>query len=140
MTSSDPIARAIEFLLEHHYAVLSTLRPDGRPALSPVLAALDAEDRVIVSTRETAYKVRHLRRDPRVALCLLAEGFFGPWFQVEGRAEILELPEAMEPLVDYYRRISGEHDDWSAYREAMRAEQRVLVRFGITRAGPVLSG
>lgn len=108
--------------------------------MSPVLAALDDEDRVLVSTRTTAYKVGHLRRDPRVALCVLPEGFFGEWVQVEGTAEILELPEAMELLVDYYRRISGEHDDWSAYREAMRAEQRVVVRFAITRAGPTVSG
>jgi PPOX class probable F420-dependent enzyme len=108
--------------------------------MSPVLAAVDDEGRVLVSTRATAYKVAHLRRDPRVALCSLSDGFFGEWAQVEGTAEIVELPDAMELLVDYYRRVSGEHDDWTAYREAMRAEQRVVLRFVITRAGPTVSG
>lgn len=119
---------------------MSTLRADGRPALSPVLATVDDEQRVVISTRETAYKVRHLRRDPRIALCAFTDRFFGSWYQVEGAAEIVSLPEAMELLVDYYRRINGEHDDWSAYREAMRTEQRVLVRFEVTRAGPVVRG
>lgn len=136
----EPIARALDFLRRHPRAVMSTLRTDGRPALSPVLAAVDDEERVVISTREAAYKVRHLRRDPRVALCIVTERFFGSWYQVEGEAEIVSWPEAMEPLVDYYRRISGEHDDWSAYREAMRDEQRVLLRFTVTRAGPIVSG
>lgn len=136
MASSD----AVQFVREHHRGVLCTFREDGRPAMSPVLATVDDDDRVLVSTRATAYKVGHLRRDPRVAMCVLADGFFGEWFQVEGTAEIVELPEAMEVLVDYYRRISGEHDDWTAYREAMRVEQRVIVRFAVTRAGPTVSG
>ncbi len=140
MRSSDAVTRAVAFLREHHRGVLCTFRADGRPAMSPVLATVDDEDRVLVSTRATAYKVGHLRRDPRVALCLLYDGFFGDWFQVDGTAEIVELPDAMEVLVDYYRRISGEHDDWTAYREAMRAEQRVVVRFAVTRAGPTVSG
>ncbi|CAN5359074.1 PPOX class F420-dependent oxidoreductase [soil metagenome] len=138
--STDPIGAAVAFLAEHHRGVLSTFRADGRPALSPVLAALDDSSRVVVSTRETAYKVGHLRRDPRVALCVLSEEFFGDWVQVEGRAEIVELPEAMEPLVDYYRRTAGEQEDWAGYREAMREQRRVLVRFEITRAGPSVTG
>jgi PPOX class probable F420-dependent enzyme len=108
--------------------------------MSPVLAAVDDEGRVLVSTRTTAYKTKHVRRDPRVALCVLPDGFFGEWVQVEGTADIVELPAAMELLVDYYRRISGEHDDWAAYREAMRTEQRVVLRFAISRAGPTVSG
>ena len=128
------------FLRSQHHAVLATTRSDGRPQLSPVLAAVDDAGRVVVSTRETAVKARNVRRDPHVSLCVFPDGFYGDWLQVEGTAEVVELPAAMEPLVDYYRRISGEHPDWDDYRRAMTAERRVLLRFEIERAGPTTSG
>ena len=121
-------------------AVLATLRSDGTPQMSPVLVAVDDAGNVLVSTRETALKVRNLRRDPRAWLCVLPDGFFGRWVQVQGRAEIVPLPEAMDGLVDYYRRVSGEHDDWDEYRAAMESERRVLVRVALDRAGPDRSG
>ncbi len=124
----------------HHLAVLATFRRDGRPQLSPVTAGVDDEGRVEISTRETSMKVKNLRRDPRLSLCLLNRGFFGEWGQVEGTAEIVERPAALALLVDYYRRISGEHPDWDDYRAAMVREQRVLVRFEIERAGPTVAG
>jgi PPOX class probable F420-dependent enzyme len=127
-------------IAEQHHAVLATMRGDGAPQLSPVLVAVDGEDRVIISTRQTAYKVRNLRRDPRLWLCVLPDGFFGRWIQVAGDVEILELPDAMEPLMDYYRRTMGEHPDWDDYREAMRREQRVLLRVELTSAGPDRTG
>jgi PPOX class probable F420-dependent enzyme len=102
--------------------------------MSPVLCAIDDAGRVVVSTREGSAKVSNLRRDPRVAVCAITDRFFGQWVQVEGTAEIVELPEAMEPLVDYYRRLSGEHPDWADYRAAMARDKRVLVRFAIERA------
>ena len=126
----------IRFLESHHRGVMTTLRLDGRPQLSPVLCATDSAGRVVVSTREGSAKVKNLRRDPWVGVCVLSDTFFGRWVQVEGQADIVELPEAMEPLVDYYRRISGEHDDWDDYRRAMRSEGRALVRFAISRVSP----
>ena len=102
--------------------------------------ASTSEGRVEISTRETAIKVKNLRRDPRISLCVISPGFYGPWAQVEGTAEIVERPEAIELLVDYYRRISGEHPDWDEYRQAMEDEKRVLVRFEIERAGPNVAG
>ncbi|MQA14476.1 MAG: TIGR03618 family F420-dependent PPOX class oxidoreductase [Pseudonocardiaceae bacterium] len=131
-------ARAI--VAAQHRAVLATLRRDGTPQLSPVLAAVDDEGRVIVSTRQTAYKVRNLRRDPRSWLCVLPDGFFGRWIQVAGDTEIVELPDAMGPLEDYYRHTMGEHPDWDDYREAMRREQRVLLRVELASAGPDRAG
>ena len=131
---------AREFLREHHNAVLATFRRDGRPQMSPVGATVDEQGRVIVSTRAPAMKTRNLRRDPRVSLIVLNRGFYGDWVQVEGTAEIVEQPEAIELLVDYYRRMAGEHDDWDDYRAAMVEEQRVLVRFEIERAGPNVAG
>ena len=135
----DP-QRVREFVRAHHRAVLATTRSDGRPQLSPVTVGVDAEGRILVSTRETAIKAKNLARDPRASLCVLNDGFFGEWVQAEGTAEIVHLPEAMDLLVDYYRGISGEHPDWDDYRAAMRRERRVMVRITITRAGPDASG
>lgn len=134
------IDEARQFMRQHHRAVLATTRADGQPQLSPVLAAIDDEGRAIVSTRETAMKARNVRRDPRASLCVMTEAFYGQWVQVEGTASIVSLPEAMEPLVAYYRLVSGEHPDWDEYRQAMQRERRVLLRISIERAGPTRSG
>ena len=134
------IHEALEFIATDHQAVLATLKADGTPQLTPVTVGVDDDGHAVISTRQAAYKVRNVRRDPRVWLCVLPDGFFGKWVQIEGTAEILELPEAMEPLVDYYRRISGEHPDWDDYRAAMERDRRVLLRITIAKAGPDVSG
>jgi PPOX class probable F420-dependent enzyme len=131
---------AREFLRANHRAVLATARADGRPQMSPVTCGLDDAGRVIISTRETAVKTRNLRRNPLASLCAFTNAFFGPWVQIEGKAEIISLPEAMELLVGYYRVVSGEHPDWDDYRAAMVRERRCLIRIDITRAGPEISG
>jgi PPOX class probable F420-dependent enzyme len=128
------------FLRDHHRGVLATRRRDGGPQLSPVLVGLDGEGRATVSTREPAFKILNARRNPHVWLCVFNDGFFGDWIQLEGTAEVLSLPEAMEPLVEYYRSISGEHPDWDDYRRAMERDRRVLLRVELTRAGPDHSG
>jgi PPOX class probable F420-dependent enzyme len=132
--------RVSDFLRAHHRAVLATFRTDGRPQLSPVTCAVDDEGRVMISTREPAMKTRNLRRDPRASLCVMNDGFFGDWLQVEGDTEIIPLPAAMDLLVDYYRRVSGEHPDWDDYRAAMTSDQRVILRITVTRVGPTVSG
>jgi len=134
------IAVAQQFLREHENAVLATWRRDGRLQMSPVTVGIDGAGRAIISSRETAYKVRNLHRDPRATLCVVVEAFTGPWVQIEGTAEVVTLPEAMEPLVDYYRRLAGEHPDWDDYRRAMTADRRVLIRIAIERAGPDRQG
>jgi PPOX class probable F420-dependent enzyme len=130
------IDRARDFVRRNHRAVLTTYYPDGRAQLSPVTVGVDAGGHVVVSTRETATKTRNLAGDPRVVVCVLTEEFFGEWVLIEGTAEVVHLPEAMQPLVDYYRDISGEHPDWDDYRAAMERDRRVLLRVTITRAGP----
>lgn len=134
------LERAREFMRAHHRAVLATSRSDGRPQLSPVTVGVDDDGRVLISTRGTALKTRNLQRDPHASLCVMTDQFFGEWIQAEGTAEIIRLPAAMELLVDYYRRISGEHPDWNEYREAMRRDLRVIVAVTLTRAGPNRSG
>lgn len=132
--------RAREFLRVHHRAVLGTNRSDGRPQLSPVVATVDGSGRVLISTRETAIKTKNLTRDPRASLCVFSDAFYGEWIQADGTAEIIRLPEAMDLLIDYYRRISGEHPDWDDYRAAMRRDLRVIAAITLTRAGPDRSG
>jgi PPOX class probable F420-dependent enzyme len=131
-------ARAV--LGKQHHAVLNTFRHDGSPQMSPVLVAVDADGQAIISSRQTAYKVRNLRRNPQASLCVLPDSFYGKWVQVDGTATVVDLPDAMDGLIDYYRRVAGEHPDWDDYRTAMRREQRVLIRIDIQRAGPDRSG
>jgi len=134
------IAAALEFIRTNRNAVMMTRRADGRPQLSPVACGVDRDGRVVVSTRETALKTKNLRRDPSVSLCVLSQGFYGDWIQIDGTAEVVALPDAMEPLVDYYRSVAGEHPDWDEYRDAMERERRVLVRIAVEHAGPDRSG
>ncbi|HEX3708000.1 MAG TPA: PPOX class F420-dependent oxidoreductase [Mycobacteriales bacterium] len=133
-------SEALDFIREHHHAVLATMRADGAPQLTPVTAGVDADGEIVVSSRETAAKVRNLRRDPRASLCVFTERFFGEFVQVEGMATIVSLPDAMDGLVDYYRSISGEHPDWDDYRDTMIRDHRVLVTIDPSRVGPSYSG
>ena len=123
------IDEARDFIRTNHRAVLATFRQDGSPQLSPVMTDIDADGMPVISSRETAMKTKNLRRDPRASLCVISDGFFGPWVMVDGRAAVVSLPEAMEGLVDYYRRVSGEHPDWDEYRAAMVTDRRLVVRF-----------
>ena len=131
---------AREFVASNHRAVLITHRSSGGLQTSPVLVGVDDEGKVVISTREGAYKTRNLRRDPTAVLCVVSDDFFGRWMQIEGTAQIVSLPEAMAGLVDYYRRISGEHSDWDDYRRAMQDQHRVLVRVSIDAVGPTHTG
>jgi PPOX class probable F420-dependent enzyme len=134
------VATALDFVRQHHRGVLATMRKDGRPQMSPIAAAVDADGLIAISSRETAIKVKNLRRDPRASLCAMNDGFYGDWVQLDGTAEILSLPDAMEPLVEYYRSLSGEHPDWDDYRAAMERDQRLLIRIRVERAGPNVAG
>jgi PPOX class probable F420-dependent enzyme len=134
------IDEARSYLGANRHSVLITRKHDGSPQPSPVVHGLDAAGRVVISSREPAFKVRNLRRDPRVSLCAFPDAFFGKWIVVEGNATIISLPEAMEPLVDLYRQVAGEHPDWDEYRAAMTKEQRVVIAVHIDRAGPDAAG
>lgn len=134
------LSKAVDFVRSNPRGVLATARRDGTPQLSPVLVVADDAGRLLISTRETAVKVRNVRRDPRAWLCVLPDQFFGSWVQVSADVEVVSLPDAMDLLVEYYRLAAGEHDDWDGYREAMRREQRCVLRLTPTSAGPDVSG
>lgn len=131
---------ALEFVSKNHKAVLVTRKADDGLQTSPVTVGIDGDNYVIISSRETAYKVRNLRRDPRATLCIFSDNFFGNWIQIEGRADLIGMPDAMERLVEYYRRISGEHPDWDDYRSAMKEQKRLIIRVSIDKVGPTVQG
>jgi len=133
-------ADAIKFVSENHRAVLVTRATKDRLQSSPVTIGADENGKVVISTREAAFKTKNLQRDPRATICAMNDQFYGRWIQIDGTVEIVTLPEAMEPLVEYYRRISGEHPDWDEYRQAMQDQGRVLLRLTIERVGPTRSG
>ncbi|GAA2148272.1 PPOX class F420-dependent oxidoreductase [Actinomadura napierensis] len=130
----------LEFLRPRHRALIATTRSDGRPQLSPVTCGVDTEGRIVVSTYPERVKARNARRDARVSLCVLSDDWNGPYVQVDGTAEVLDMPEAADALVDYYRCIAGEHPDWDEYREAMRRQDKSLIRVTIDRWGPLATG
>ncbi|MFE0592259.1 PPOX class F420-dependent oxidoreductase [Micromonospora echinospora] len=130
----------VEFLTPRHRAVLITTRADGRPQSSPVSCGVDGAGRLVISTYPERAKVRNIRRDPRVSACVLSDDWNGPWVQLDGTAEVLDLPEALEPLVEYFRCISGEHPDWDEYRQAMVRQGKSLIRVTIDSWGPVATG
>jgi len=130
----------LEFLRPRPRAILMTPRRDGRPQASPNTCGVDAEGRIVISTYPERAKAANVRRDPRVSVCVLSDSWDGPWVQVDGTAEVLDLPEALEPLVEYFRVISGEHPDWEEYRQAMRDQGKSLVRVTIERWGPIATG
>ena len=132
--------QARDFLRRHHRAVLATRRADGGVQQSPVVVAVDGDGNVVVSSRETAYKTRNLRRDPWAQVCVFTDRFFGDWVYVTGEVEVVSLPEALEPLVDYYRAVAGEHPDWDEYRQSMQEERRVALRLRPLSAGPDRQG
>ncbi|MFC8296545.1 PPOX class F420-dependent oxidoreductase [Micromonospora orduensis] len=130
----------LDFLRPRHRVVLMTTRPDGRPQSSPVSAGVDGQGRLVVSTYPERAKVTNIRRDLRVSACVLSDDWNGPWVQIDGTAEVLDLPDALEPLVEYFRSISGEHPDWDDYRAAMVRQGKSLIRVTIDAWGPIATG
>ncbi|GAA1079588.1 PPOX class F420-dependent oxidoreductase [Nocardiopsis composta] len=128
------------FIRPRHKALLITRRGDGSPQASPVTCGVDAQGRIVVSTYPERAKARNARRDERVSVLVLSDDFDGPWVQVDGTAEVIDGEEAVEPLVEYFRAISGEHPDWDEYRDAMRRQRKALLRVTPRRWGPVATG
>jgi PPOX class probable F420-dependent enzyme len=133
-------ADLLDFLRPRHHAILITTRADGSPQASPVSAGIDQDGRVVVSTYPERAKAVNARRNGSASALFLSDDWNGPWVQVSGPVEVLDLPDALEPLVEYYRSISGEHPDWAEYRAAMVAQGKSLLRLTIEAWGPVATG
>jgi PPOX class probable F420-dependent enzyme len=137
---SVELAELLDFIRPRHRLLLITVRRDGGPQISPVTGGVDDQGRLVISTYPSRAKTRNAERDPRVSVLVLSDDWDGPWVQVDGEAQILGMPEAADGLVDYYRCIAGEHPDWNEYREAMRLQDKSLIRVTPTRWGPIATG
>ena len=134
------LGELLDFMRPRHRMLLATARRDGRPQMSPVTGGVDSEGRIVISTYPARAKTRNTEKDPKVSVLVLSEDWNGPWVQVDGDAEVLHMPEAVDGLVEYFRCISGEHPDWEEYREAMRIQDKSLIRITPTRWGPIATG
>ena len=130
----------LEFVRPRHHMLLITRRADGTPQASPVSGGVDSEGRIVISSYPGRAKSNNVKRDPHTSVVVLSDDWNGPWVQVDGGGEVIDLPDAVEPLVDYYRSISGEHPDWDEYREAMRKQGKCLIRITTERWGQVATG
>ncbi len=142
IATADRVERdqMLEFVRPRHKATLITMRRNGRPQVSPVSCGVDEQGRVVIATYPQRAKVANLRRDPSVTLLVHSDDWDGPYVQLDGTAEVLDLPDAVEPLVDYFRSISGEHPDWDEYRQAMRDQGKSLIRVTVESWGPIATG
>ncbi|MCU1592861.1 MAG: ATP/GTP-binding protein [Frankiales bacterium] len=140
--TADTVSRSelLEFLRPRHHVLLMTTRADGSAQLSPVSAGIDGEGRVVIATYPQRAKTKNARRHPAVSLCFLSDDWDDAWVQVNGTAEVLDVPEALEPFVEYFRSIAGEHSDWDEYRAAMVRQNKSLLRITITSWGPIATG
>ena len=134
------LAALLDFVRPRHHALLITRRADGSPQASPLTCGVDDSGRLVISTYPERAKTANARRDPSVSVVVLSDEWNGPWVQIDGDAEVLDLPESVEPLVEYYRNISGEHPDWEEYREAMVKQGKSIIRITPRRWGPVATG
>ncbi|MFK4224422.1 PPOX class F420-dependent oxidoreductase [Streptomyces sp. NPDC019890] len=138
-TSVD-LEQLLEFVRPRHRAILLTHRSDGTPQGSPLTCGVDDSGRIVVSTYPERAKTRNAKRDPRVSVIVLSDDWNGPWVQIDGTAEVVDAPDSVEPLVEYFRNISGEHPDWDEYREAMVKQGKSIIRVTPERWGPVATG
>ena len=140
-TNTDIDRAALEeFLRPRHHAVLGTVRSDGNIQMSPVTMGLSEDGSVLISSYPERAKVRNLRRRPQASVCVLSDSFGDAWVQLTGSARVVDLPDALDGLVEYFRSISGEHPDWDEYRQAMVTQGKVLLKIEIRRWGPISKG
>jgi len=131
------IADAQKFLQENHRACIAVRQKDGWPQMTLVTPGIDPEGRVIITSRGTTYKLKHLRRDPRVSMLIFGEQYSESKFvQIHGTAEIIDLPDAMDMLIYWYRQLRGEHKNWDEYRKQMVDQKRAIIRVKIDKVGP----
>ncbi|RCG31681.1 PPOX class F420-dependent oxidoreductase [Sphaerisporangium album] len=142
IATTDVVGREelLDFARDRHQAILITRRRDGGVQASPVTCGVDGEGRVVVSTYPERAKAANARRDPNVSVVILSDDFGGAWVQIDGTCEVLDMPEALEPLVEYYRVIAGEHPDWDDYRAAMERQGKSLLRVTPVSWGPIATG
>ena len=139
-TTEVDLAALLDFVRPRHRMVVITARRDGRPQASPVTGGVDDQGRIVISTYPDRVKAHNARRHPQVSVLVLSDEYDDAWVQIDGACEVIDPPDAVEPLVDYYRCIAGEHPDWDEYRQAMRDQGKSLLRITPERWSPVATG
>jgi len=129
-----------DHLVGNHKWVLSTTRSDGRPQMSLVTGGGLHDGRLVVATYPSRVKVKNVLRNSNVSVIVMGSKFDDAWVQVDGDAELVDMPEAGDLLVDYYRVVSGEHDDWDEYRQAMSDQGKCAIVITPTRWSPISTG
>ncbi|MGA9748197.1 MAG: PPOX class F420-dependent oxidoreductase [Nocardioides sp.] len=132
----------LDFARTRHQLTLVTTRRNGRPQMSPVSGGVDDSGRIVIATYPDRAKAVNLRREPAVSVLVHSDAWDGPYVQVDGTAEVLDMPsqDAEDGLVEYFRCIAGEHSDWEEYREAMRKQGKSLIRITVESWGPIATG
>jgi PPOX class probable F420-dependent enzyme len=133
-------AELLDFIRTRHRMVLTTFRADGGLQSSPVTGGVDSEGRLVIASYPQRAKSVNIRRTGRASVVVLSDEFNGPYVQVDGPAEVVGLPEAVEPLVEYFRAVGGEHPDWDEYRRAMVDQGKCLIRVTPQVWGPIATG
>ena len=134
------LAELLDFIRPRHHMVLTTFRADGSLQSSPVTGGVDEAGRIVIASYPARAKSVNIRRHGRASITVLSDEFNGPYVQVDGDGEVIDLPDAVDPLADYYRSIAGEHPDWAEYRQAMVDQGKCLIRVTPQRWGPVATG
>ena len=131
------IVEAQEFLKNNHHGVLVARRRDGSLQMTLVSPVVDAEGRVIITARDTTYKVKNIKRNPQVSLLVYGDQFHGSkYIQIDGKAEVIPHPQAMEIVLDWHQQIRGVPANWDEIREKTKAEGRIAIRITIEKVGP----
>lgn len=134
------LSELLDFVRPRHRMVLSTFRADGSLQSSPVTGGVDQQGRLVIASYPQRAKSANIRRTPKASVVVLSDEFNGAYVQIDGDAEVIDVPEAVELLVDYYRAIAGEHPDWDEYRAAMLTQRKCVIRVTPQRWGPVATG
>ncbi len=137
---SVDLDQLLEFVRPRHRMVLTTFRADGSLHSSPVTGGVDEQGRLVIASYPRRAKSVHIRRTGRASVLVLSDEFNDAYVQIDGPAEVIDLPDAVEPLVDYFRAVAGEHSDWDEYRAAMVKQGKCLIRVTPQRWGPVATG
>ncbi len=131
------ISEAREFLKNHHRGCLVTRKKNGSLQMTLVSPGLDVGGGAIITARDRTYKIKNIKRNPQISLLVFGDEFHGSnYIQIDGKAEIVPHPEAMDIVLNWYRQIHGEPKSWQEVREKILAEGRVAIRVTIEKVGP----
>jgi PPOX class probable F420-dependent enzyme len=131
------MTEAQEFLKDNHHGVLVARKKDGSLQMTLVSPVIGRAGKVVITARDTTFKVKNIRRNPQVSLLVYGDKFNGSnYIQIDGQAEVIPHPEAMEIVLDWHRQIRGEPSNWEEVRRKTLAEGRIAILVTINKVGP----